>query len=189
MPRTFLVSRLFEQLEIAGEDLVTREYGQKAYLILREELRLTPERDFLVLDFTGVRVLDTSFARESVFKLLEEVVAGHFGESRFILANVTESTFDNLDTMMRRRYEKKIFLIQQPAGLEIAGHPEPNLEEVLALLKLHKELTARELADSLGLEVNTASTRLKKLHDLGVTIRHEEVTESGRQHVYRLLGV
>lgn len=182
------MSQLFDRLGISGEDLVTRESGQLAYPILRDELRSTPAQDYLILDFTGVRVLDTSFARESVFRLLEEVTEGHYGDSRFILKDVTEDTFDNLDTMMRRRYEKKVFLFLDGRDLRVAGHPEPNLEEVLQLLKERKELTAREVADTLGLEVNTASTRLKKLHDLGVTIRSEVVTETGRQHVYRLLG-
>lgn len=186
MPRTFPVSQLLARLGIPGEVLVTAEYGQEAYPILADELHQT--HDYLILDFHGVRVVDTSFARESLLRLLDDVIQRRFGEVGVLIINASKDIFTNLDDMMSRRKQKGFFLVRRNDELDIAGNLEPNLLEVLNLLRKSKELTAREAADLLGLEVNTASTRLKKLHDFGATVRYEETTESGRQHVYRLLG-
>jgi STAS-like domain of unknown function (DUF4325)/Winged helix-turn-helix DNA-binding len=189
MRQTYPVSDLLRKLEIGGVDLVTRDFGQKAYPFLEEVMRQLPTGFYLVFDFNGVRTVDTAFARESFGQLLTNTLGGHFGGARFILANLSVNAWDTFETLMKRRGNGTFFLALQPVGLQVVGHMEPNLEEVFELLKEHKELSARDLADQLNLEINTASTRLKKLHDLGATMRREEVIDRGRQHIYRLLGV
>lgn len=189
MRQTYLMSDLLQRLEMGGVDLVTREYGQQAYPLLAQALRQTPADSYLVFDFAGVRTVDTAFTRETFVRLLGEVIDGQFGGARFLLANLSANALETFEILMERRKNLGFFLVLQPTGLYIAGHMEPNLREVYALLKECKEVSVRDLAEKLHLEINTASTRLKKLYDTNATTRREEIIERGRQHIYRLLGV
>ncbi len=81
---------------------------------------------------------------------------------------------------------KVALLIRKEDQMRLIGHVEPNLMEAWQLVYEKSELTARELADQRGLEINTASMRLRKLYDARLLARREEITPDGRQHIYML---
>ena len=56
--------------------------------------------------------------------------------------------------------------------------------DTLNLLHEKGHLTALELVKQLGLAINTASTRLKRLYDLRLIGRNFEITEKGLQYIY-----
>jgi len=191
MTATFAMRNLFNQIEdLPDPDLITRELGLQAYSLLHQALTETPSGETLVLDFTGTRVMDSSFAGGSLLKLLRELVAGAFGERYLFLTNATPSTEENIDMTILGHGLKLALLSADSAGnRRILGRLEPNLKETLTLINQQGTLTARELADlNVGMAINTASNRLKKLYNLHLIHRMEEITETGRQHVYHALG-
>jgi predicted transcriptional regulator len=184
--KRFALTRLFALLGIPGPDLLLRSYGQRVFSTLEDALKRVPPGQALVLDFAGVSVMDTSFADETVLELALGLSQDKYGDRWMVLEEPSPATIDNLEGTIARRKAKVALLIRKEGQMRLIGHVEPNLMEAWQLVYEKSELTARELADQLGLEINTASMRLRKLYDARLLARREEITPGGRQHSYTL---
>src|SRR6266700_5946660 len=182
--KRFELTRLFAVLGIPGPDLLLRNYGQRAFPTLEHALKVVPPGQALVLDFAGISVMDTSFADETVLELALGLSQDKYGDRWMVLAEPSPAAIDNLEGTIARRKAKVALLICKEDQMYLIGHVEPNLLEAWQLVYEKSELTARELADQLGLEINTASMRLHKLYDARLLARREEITPSGRQNIY-----
>lgn len=180
----YLMSNLFSMLGISGPDLLLREYGQRARTVLEEQLQEVGVGDALIMDFSGVSVMDTSFADESILELALALVVGQYGDRFLVLERLSPATVDNLEGTIARRRAKVALLAYDGSRMTILGHLERNLVEAWELTRRGGTLTARDLANEIGLEINTASTRLHKLYAGRLLARREEITALGRQHIY-----
>lgn len=190
MAKIFQMQNLFAAIEdLRAPDLATRELGLQAYPVLCNVLSEITTGGVLALDFTAVRVMDSSFAGGSVIRLLRELVDDKHGDKYIILIHTTDSTEYNLNMTIRGHGLKLGLQVIDPSGQHrLLGQIEPNLEDTLALVNKRQTLTARDLADlQPGMAINTASNRLKRLFDLRLIQRVEETTETGRQHVYHAI--
>ena len=61
-----------------------------------------------------------------------------------------------------------------------------NVLQIFSYVAEGKHITARTVADELGLELNSAGNRLKKLYDAHLTLRLEQSAESGGKFEYFL---
>jgi predicted transcriptional regulator len=81
---------------------------------------------------------------------------------------------------------KIAFLVIKSSGeWDCVGQLEQKLRDTLNLLFTQGRLTAPDLVKQLGLVVNTASTRLKRLYDLHLVKRDFEITDNGLQYIYQ----
>ncbi len=182
---------------------LTREKGEQAYGPLKICLQRVPEGQALTLVFPPDQVMDGSFADASIIRLGEELVAGAFGERGLLLQGLTENSIRNLEGIIHLRHRKTddtnqsseeaapyrhlklAFLLVEPAGSwRCVGQLETSLRQTLDIVAVHDRLTAPQLAEMLDLEVNTASNRLKRLHDQRLIRREYEVSEKGLQYLY-----
>ncbi|MCA9330432.1 DUF4325 domain-containing protein [Candidatus Saccharibacteria bacterium] len=182
------MAQLFPILGVTGPDLLLRDYGRRAFALLEEKLLQVSVGQALVLDFRGVSVMDTSFADETVLELAMGLNEGRYGDRFLILDSPSPATVDNIEGTIARRRVKIAMLVRDADGIRLVGHVEPNLAEVWKMTLHTTTLTARGLADQLGLQLNTASTRLHKLYNARLLARTEEITSAGRQHIYTLPG-
>lgn len=185
------MQQLFNHFDDLPEaDLVTREIGIKAYEVLRDEV-LRSELDGLVIfDFSDVFVMDSSFAGPSVLRIMDELIAGQYDNRYIALTNASESTRENIDLTIRGHGLKlAIPFWDKNAGIAFLGEIEPNLQYTFDVILERKSMTARDLADKEKISIGAASNRLKRLHDLRLIRRVEEVTSEGRRHRYQLLAV
>lgn len=182
---------LFKQIEtLDSPDLVTREFGTIAYNIIKCALEEAELDDVLLLNFDSIRAVDSSFAGASVIKLLHELVESKLERKHMVATHLTPNVQESIDTTILGYGLKIALLILRDSGdLGYLGHLEPNLEETFHLINARGKLAARELADMKSLEINNASTRLKKLYDLRLIGRTEEISETGRQHLYHPVRV
>ena len=184
--RRFQMTLLFAILQIPGPNLLLRDYGRRAFPFLEQALEEVPAGQMLTLVFVDITVMDTSFAEETVIELASRLIQGKYGDRMVLLDQPTPATIDNLEGGMARLRTKLALLIRENEEIRLIGHVEPNLIETWRLVYQKGELTARMLADFLGLEINTASMRLHKLYKARLLLRREEITSEGRQHVYVL---
>jgi len=184
--KRFEMRELFGFLDIPEPDLLLRDYGRKAFPFLEQALLDVPIGQILVLSFEGVRVMDTSFADETVLELAIGLSLNKYRDRMMLLEQPSPATIDNLEGTIARRRAKVALIIREGIEVRLIGHVEPNLLEVWQLINERNELTARDLANNLGLEINTASMRLHKLYDAKLLLRHEELTSTGRQHIYMI---
>lgn len=185
MANRFDMTRLARQIGIEGGNFLTRDMGEKAYELINEQLRATPEGQPLVLVFPQAQLVDSSFADESAVRLGEEILKGEYGERCVLLEGLTQDSVTNFRGVLSLRGIKLPLLAVEVTGeWHVLGNLEENLVETLELVHLQQGLTASELVSRLGLAVNTASTRLKRLHNLHLVRRESEVSERGLQYLY-----
>jgi hypothetical protein len=179
------MTTLARQIGVRGQNYITRDKGEAAYELLRRQLLATPEGQPLVLVFPPAQLVDSSFADESVVRLGEEVKRGEHGERCVLLEGLTADSVKNFEGVLRLRGIKLPMLaVEATGGWRVLGGLEDSLIETLTLLHERGRLTASDLVSQLGLMVNTASTRLKRLHNLRLVRREYEVSEKGLQYLY-----
>ena len=183
---SFALKQLIAELELPGPFLFRRDYGQRAFQRLEQELVKVPLGRALTLDFADVAVMDTSFGDEAVIELAIGLSEDQYEDRFLVLESPNPATIDNLEGAVARRSEKVALLINEGECVRIIGHIESNLQDAWELVRQEGKMTARQLADRLRLQITTASMRLHKLYKSRVLARYEEVTSAGRQHIYAL---
>ncbi len=179
------MTRLARQIGIKQKYFLTRDMGERAYEWMREELQATPDGQPLVLIFPPEQLVDSSFADESAVRLGEEIRNGEYGERCLLLEGLTEDSIKNFNAVISLRGIKlPLLAVEATGGWQVLGNLEDSLVETLDLVYQRGRLTASELMTQLDLAVNTASTRLKRLHNLHLVRRESEVSERGLQYLY-----
>lgn len=185
MANRYDMTTLARRIGVRGQNYLTRDKGDAAYEVLREQLRATPEGQPLVLVFPPEQLVDSSFADESVVRLGEEIKRGEYGERCLLLEGLTADSIKNFEGVLSLRGIKLPLLAVEATGAwRVLGDLENNLAETLNLVHERGRVTASELVVQRELAVNTASTRLKRLHDLRLVRREYEVSERGLQYIY-----
>ncbi len=174
-----------EELGFSERLFLTRHNGKQAYRLLEACLQKVNESQGLILAFPSNQLIDASFADETIIRLGEEIVAGNFGERCILLEGLTEDSITNINSIIKLRQLKLAFLAIEPLGAwQCLGQLEPSLKETVELVSQRGSLTAPEVTALLGLAINSASNRLKRLHDQHLVWRDYEVTPKGLQYTY-----
>jgi hypothetical protein len=164
--------------------LVTRETGAAVRSAIVRRLAALEERAVLLLDFSGVGIIDFSCADECLAKLVLRLNAGEYGEKYLCIEGLGPSQRENIQVALERK-KLPALLLGSDGTLECFGSLTPYLRETLQFVLSRGAVSARELADALGLELTAASTRLINLHRLRLVRRRERpIGDGGREFVY-----
>jgi hypothetical protein len=170
--------------------LVTRPVGDRFLPLLEAALRDAPT-PVVILDFSGVELIDASFADE-VFATIAAQRARRKGpRACMALRAVNAASLDNLDIALASRPAREpglrncvVPVISDQGRIDLIGKVEAHVAETVGLLRARGELTARDLANKLGLDIAAASTRLKAVADLGLATRTETRDAHGKLFAY-----
>lgn len=185
MANRYEMARLARQVGIKGQNFLTRDKGEKAYEILNQQIQATPEGEPLVLAFPLEQLIDSSFADESVVRLGEQILKNIYGERCILLEGLSDDSIKNFNAVLSLRGIKLPLLAVETTGeWQVLGKLEESLLETLNLVHDRPHLTASDVVTELSIAVNTASTRLKRLHNLHLVRRESEVSEKGLQYLY-----
>lgn len=174
-----------------GTVLVTRSYG-RLFLAALDALLLTQLSDALiVLDFQEVSVLDGSFA-DQAFGTFASRRAKREGPTCLVLLRaLPPHVEETLEITLRSRPDREpgvrncvLPACAEAGRVELVGKTEGHVRETFELLRQRRYLFARDVAQTLGLDIHAASTRLKALYTLGLARRAEELEAHGKQYVY-----
>ncbi|MCL5952199.1 MAG: hypothetical protein M1132_10850 [Chloroflexi bacterium] len=174
-------------------DLLTRPRGKMAFRRIDRELRKVPDGGTLVLDGSGIPVMDASFVDEAILALFAGVLAGSYGNRFLVLTNISEHTLYNLAGAVKNRGLKSPIPVKDQKGWHFIG-PQLGERWTAALdtaaqhLVRSGELTARQLADDLHISINAASNRLRHLHQLRLAKRADVTDQTGFSHKYTLIA-
>lgn len=176
--------------------LITRPIGTRFLSALRDDLTPLGTNGVAVLDFTGIYLMDGSFADEVFGTLGSERTRKKTGSPRLVLSSLNDASRDNLqyalETRTRREHQLRnlVFPVLDTLGkILLIGACEDNIRETFELLQQKRELTARDVQEYFKrqeLAINAASTRLKAVYDLGLALRSAQREAPGGQYTYRL---
>lgn len=174
--------------------LISRDFGKLFLPVLEAKLELLQAGNVIQLDFDSIDLMEWSFADEALAVLCIKMLSGRFPNRYLVLEGLSETSAENLEMALRTRPEREnkqirnvILPIVVNREIILIGKLEEHLKLVWCHIAGQKNITARDLATSLSLEINTASTKLKTLFDLRLLKREEIRTEAGKQYLYHSL--
>jgi len=173
-----------QELNNGSNDLVTRETGNRIRERIERELKLLKESVIILLDFSNIGIIDYSCGDEIVAKLVSRLISGEYGEKYILIKGLNPYQQENIEVALERK-RLSVLNLTEKGPLEIIGPLNNYLKETLFFVMRNGKMTSREVADRLGIELNTSSTRLINLYKKRLLIRREELLNAGgRQFIY-----
>lgn len=178
-----LYKLLKEELKNGSNDLVTRPSGQVIRERIERDIAKAKDGDVIALDFLKIGIIDYSCADEIVAKLISRLLSGEYGDKYIVLTGINENQKENIEVALDRkdlaviagmRHREKILL----------GSLNNYLKETLNLINKKGKITAKELSETMRLEMNTSGTRLLNLYKKRLVKRVEEMRDGGKVWVY-----
>ena len=161
------INKLAKKARVKMPDLLTRPVGRRMYKKLLEMLTIVESEEVVVLDFEGIKVIDSSFIDEFIVKILSEE-RGFYVKLRNI-SSIAErniaSVFKSYDD-----YNKKIVVMTEDICLNnnfYIGALQSVEEDIFNYVRVNKSATVKELMHISGLEeeqVLETVNKLKTLH-------------------------
>jgi len=182
-----IVDLMDENLTNGSKNMVTRETGR----IIREAIEVNIQKEqeemIIILDFSGIGIIDFSCADEVAAKFIARLNLKEYGDKYLLFSGLTPSQEENITAALEKK-KLSLLSLKENGGWKLMGILNPYLKDTLDLVMARKSLTARELADLTGVEINSASTKLLNLNKARLAIRvREALPNGGRQFVYRSL--
>jgi hypothetical protein len=164
-------------------DLVTRPMGQGIRAFLEREIEKEQGGSVISLDFSEIGVIDYSCADEIVAKLISRLLSGEYGDKYILLTGLNDNQRENIEVAL----EKKDLAVIAETGegvMVVLGSLNNYLRETLSMVLQRGELTARQLSETMSLEMNTSETRLLNLHKKRLVRRTDDTRNGGRVLIY-----
>jgi len=173
--------------------LVTRETGRLVRRQIEQEIGADEEPALFVLDFSRIGIVDYSCADEIIVKLISRSLGEEYGEIFLLLSGLNRHQIENVEVALERKRLAAICI--DPSGeaggtgeWKLIGILNKYLTETLYCVMEQGRLTARDMASTFGIALNTAGTRLLNLFKKKLIARSEEsLLEGGRQFIYSSL--
>jgi hypothetical protein len=161
------------------------ETGKKVFSQMREHVEKHKNIMIFEISFERIKFADSSFARESLI-LLAQLYKGKKG---FFISNLYDpDVIDNIDYAAVALNQPLTIKLKDEINLLGPALTKSNLE-IFNFVKNKKQVTTSQLASSMNLSVQNASSKLKKLVDDGYILRFEETAESGGiEFIYQFIG-
>lgn len=155
--------------------------GQRVFQSLRTVVDEHRDHNIFCIDLSDIITTDASFPRESVVALAKLFV----GEKGFFLKGFASR--DLIDTWSYTAEKKDIpLVVWEGRSFEIIGKPLSSANSALVdFIYDVGQATTSMVADQLGITVQNASTKLKRLVAEGYLLRSEDTAESGgKEFIY-----
>jgi hypothetical protein len=158
--------------------------GQMTYKKLKDYIDNKVSGNVIEISVGGIKATDASFPRESVISIIKQLK----GEKSFYITGFnSKDLLDNWDYAAKAKQQLVITIFDNQ--LKVIG-PDINssTEALIDYVYSQASVTTANVAKSLSLSVQNASTRLKKLVNEGLILREEESAISGgKEFVYKRL--
>jgi hypothetical protein len=183
MHKYYLHKLLKEELRNGSSDLVTRTSGQVIRTRIERDMGQEQEGEIIALDFTQIGIIDYSCADEIIGKLISRLLSGEYGDKYLILTGLNENQKENIEVALEKK-DLAVIAEMNNGTKQFIGSLNNYLKETLLLILGRGSITARELSESMSLEMNTSGTRLLNLHKKRLVRRVEEIKNGGRMLIY-----
>ncbi len=150
--------------------------GKDVYRQLIDLIESAPAFRMVEVSLANIIATDASFPRESVI-----AAAKHFRSEKgiFLVGMKDRDMVDNWKYAASAK-DQPLFVWHDSGAFEIIGPDITNsTAELLSYIVKNGQVSTSKVALDLGLSVQNASTRLKKLYTQGYILRSEVVAESG----------
>ena len=186
------VASLSLQVNLRDGVLFLRPIARKMFELSYEAFGDILSDDIVICDLKGIVDCSSSFVDE--FLLSWQRAICELKNTVMILTNMSEDVKYTVESALNQRNRisnENLTLINFVNGhFEALGNKlENNTRQVFSLVSDGKHISAREVAERFGLELNSAGNRLKKLYDAHAVIRIEQSADAGGKFEYYIPNI
>lgn len=150
-----VISKLAKEIKHNGADLITRPIGRKMYAKIRDKMKDISNHEVMVLDFEGIRVIDSSFIDEMIVRL---IIDSWKSDTVFYvkLKNISNIAEINIDSVFKSfsHYNKSDIAVITEGICQNNSFfigPLTKIErDIIEYLRINKNSTAREIGAFIG---------------------------------------
>ena len=164
-------------------DLVTRPMGQGVRAYIERAIEQEEGGSVIALDFSRIRVIDYSCADEIVAKLVSRLWGGEYGDKYILLRGLNENQRENIEVALEKK-DLAVIAETEQGMMTVLGSLNNYLRETLNMVLQRGALTAKQLSETMSLEMNTSGTRLLNLHKKRLVKRTDDTRNGGRALLY-----
>ncbi|OHD65644.1 MAG: hypothetical protein A2176_13455 [Spirochaetes bacterium RBG_13_51_14] len=168
-----------DELNQKAPDLITRSVGRVMYESIRNSIGSIKEEETLVLDFSGIKVIDSSFIDEMLVKLIFE--SREPGRPFYVkLKNFSEIAEINIDLVFRSysNYKnKKIVVITENICQNNAFYIGPLSDQerdIVEFIRVNKSITLDDVATFTGRPRNQTEKIMNDLNEMRLVKKHDD---------------
>ncbi len=168
-----------------GQRLRGRELGITFRSALQQQIKNCSRDSVLQFSLSDISMMDVSFMDEVFGGTAEDRGRGELEGAALLLIDVDPMDVDDIHRILAGRpgystgLRNCVLPLQDGDGIHLLGKTEDYVAETFSHLAKTRKLSASDLASQLDLALNTASTRLKTLYDLGIALRQSQDSERG----------
>lgn len=165
--------------------LIGRDAGAKVLEQCLGHLGRISQASISPISFKNIKFMDFSAADEFIRKLISRITGKEYKNIYFYLTDAIDMIKENIEAALKLNQQSALFWnLSKPP--EVIGVLNSQLKDTWNLVNNKKTLTARELADTMNLPINTSSNRLAKLYTLGLIYQADKKGASGggQEYVY-----
>ena len=149
--------------------------GREVFKRLQSVVDANPSSKSFEVSLEGIVATDSSFPRESVIALAKQLR----GEKWFYISNAgSPDLIDNWDYAALAK-QQSLLLVSDKETRIIGPNAKTSTRELLDFVVHQEGVSTANVAKALGISVQNASTRLKKLANEGLSIRSETSSPTG----------
>src|SRR5208337_3274034 len=97
---------------IKGPDLITRPMGRKMYSIVRDKLSHAGQGETVIIDFSGIKVIDSSFIDELIVKLINDSFVMDFYIKLRNISPISEINIDSVFNSYSNYRDRRIAVVR-----------------------------------------------------------------------------
>lgn len=176
------------QSDLDGNNLIVRTKLIPIRENIISQINSAPRGTVFYYDFSEIQGINGSGVDEIISKVVKHLISE---EDKFLfLKNLQEDVYEhryNIDSFLKNR--SKIGVVEKTTGgFGFLGDVSEKHKDLLNYIYIHKETTARNIADEFGKSLTLISTHLNALYKNRLIQRFEEnLEEGGRQFIYKSL--
>lgn len=186
------VASLSQRVDLRDGVLVLRPVARKMFELSQVAIGDLISDDIVICDLKDIVDCSSSFVDE--FLLTWQRSICELKNTMMILTNMSEDVQYTVESALNQRNRisnENLTLINYVSShFEVLGNKlEKNTRQVFELVSDGSHISAREVAERFGLELNSAGNRLKKLYDAHAVIRIEQSADAGGKFEYYIPNI
>ena len=179
------VASLAQRVDLTDGVLVLRNKAAEMFELSKADAGLLTYGDVLICNLAGITDCSSSFVDEFILGWQRRI--RELENTMMVLKNLCDDVRYTIESTLSISKDHLVLIFWNVDHYEILGNKiEKNVLETFSLMTDGAKITVRTIADSLGIELNSAGNRLKKLFDAHIAMRQEQGPEMGGKFEYFL---
>lgn len=163
------VLKMAKESKVKVPDLITRPVGRIMFARAIDKLENISEDEILLLDFSGIKVTDSSFIDEFIVRLILDSGVRNYYVKLANISDISEINIDSVFNSYSNYNDKRIAVCRSELGNNNRYYIGPLNEQesdIIDFFRINRSADAVEISRFTGLEISSVQGIMAELYRL-----------------------